>query len=39
VTIAFDGGLHVVPVGEHGVWAFIAARPGRSGWDDPVLAD
>jgi hypothetical protein len=39
VTIAFDGGLHVVPVGQHGVWAFIAARPGRTGWDDPVLAD
>lgn len=39
VTIAFDGGLHQVPVGEHGVWAFIAARPGRSGRDAPALAD
>jgi hypothetical protein len=39
VTIAFDGGLHVVPVGEHGVWAFIATRSGRNGRDDPVLAD
>jgi len=39
VTITFDGKLHLVPVGEHGVWAFIAARPGRSGRDVPVLAD
>ena len=39
VTIAFDGRLHLIPVGGHGVWAFIAARPGRSGQDAPVLAD
>jgi len=39
VTITFDGKLRLVPVGEHGVWAFIAARPGRSGRDVPVLAD
>ena len=38
VTIAFDGSVHRVPVGEHGVWAFIAARPGRTGRDDPVIA-
>ena len=38
-TIAFDGGVHVVPVGEHGIWAFIAARPDRSSWDNPALAD
>jgi hypothetical protein len=39
VTIAFDGKRHPVPVGEHGVWAFIAVRPGRTGRDAPVLAD
>ena len=39
VTIAFDGGLHVIPVGEHGVWAFIAARPGLRGQVAPVLVD
>lgn len=39
VTIAFDGELHIVPVGEYGVWAFIAARPGRTGRDFPVLAE
>jgi hypothetical protein len=39
VTIAFDGSRRLAPVGEHGVWAFIAARPGRTGRDDPVLVD
>lgn len=39
VTIAFDGGLHLVPVGEHGVWVFIAVRPGRTSPGAPVLAD
>jgi hypothetical protein len=39
VTIAFDGELHLIPVGEHSVWAFIAVRPSRAGRDAPVLAD
>jgi len=39
VTIAFDGKLHLVPVGEHGVWAFIAVRPSRTGRDAPALWD
>lgn len=38
VTIAFDGKLHLVPVWEHGVWAFIAVRPSRANRDVPVLA-
>jgi hypothetical protein len=39
VTIAFDGKLRPVPVGEHGVWAFIAVLPNRAGRDAPVLAE
>jgi hypothetical protein len=39
VAIAFDGELHPVPVGEHGVWAFVAVRPVRPGRDLPVLAE
>ena len=39
VAIAFDGKLHPVPVGEHGVWAFVAVRPGRAHRDAPVLAE
>jgi hypothetical protein len=39
VTIAFDGNLHSVPVGEHDVWAFIAVRPEGAGQEAPALAD
>ncbi len=39
VTIAFDGSLHLVPVREHGVWAFIAVCTSRTSQDAPVLAD
>jgi hypothetical protein len=39
VTITFGGGLRPVPVGAHGIWAFIAVRPGRPGGDAPALAD
>jgi hypothetical protein len=36
VTISFDHSLHQVPVGRHGVWAFITASPGAA--DVPRLA-
>ena len=32
VTISYDGRLHNVPVGRHGVWAFISTSPSAAGF-------
>jgi hypothetical protein len=37
VTISFDGHRHDVPVGQHGVWAFIKIRTGPNSHGFPSL--
>ena len=38
VTISFDGHRHDVPVGQHGIWAFIKIRTSPRNYGFPSLA-